>query len=69
MNGSIVGVILLTEIIIDSIHNCFDQLCVIAVMIMVLYFEETHRPAPFHFPPGEATDNRCVPAVTFICDS
>jgi len=30
--------ILFSVITIDSIHNGFDKLCVIAVMIMMLYF-------------------------------
>lgn len=32
------------------IHNCFDQLCDIAVMITTLYFVETAGPR-CHFPP------------------
>lgn len=42
-SASIVRVILLSEIIIDSIHNCFDQLCVITVMILMLYFVKPDR--------------------------
>lgn len=61
MSGSIVIVILLSAIIIDFIHNCFDQLCMIAIMIMMLYFVETGGPTV-----SFSTDNRCGPDVCVV---